>query len=514
MNGNLLIVEDQTFFRKGIRKMIEDHAIGWKVVGEAETGSEALEFIAEQQPDLVLTDIRMPGMDGIELAEHIHRNQLDIDIIILTGFEDFKYAQAALRYGASDFLLKPCNEETLIGVLQKAYELFLARSQKKQKMLAAERAKEEAMLRAFILRLPHESPEDRSLVARCLNQHLLFVFVSGYYPDGKLYQPRDLGLLQFALFNILTEIIDGYELGYHSVSLKFDRFALFLEGKCPEGFKSSAEQNVLAYLGIQIAVYPFGPITKPDDLPDFYDRFENAIALPTGDAERQTSGKLSELTGLDNQSKVKELQVHLYADIALGQVDKLKSSLDSAIKQLNSIPLENAKMEALTLAFAMNALARQSFDTREADSVFIEKIEQLQSVQNPHEAVVWTKKAVDAFLTEYENWKSGKNHNIIKRTMDYLDSNYMESCSLTEIAGKFHVSTAYFSKLFKKDTGDNYSTYLTKIRMQKAAMLLLNTEMKVFEIASAVGYDDPNYFTNVFRLIHKLSPSDYRKQKN
>ena len=81
------------------------------------------------------------------------------------------------------------------------------------------------------------------------------------------------------------------------------------------------------------------------------------------------------------------------------------------------------------------------------------------------------------------------------------------------MAERFYISAAYFSKLFKKETGDNFSSYLTRLRLRKAAMLLLNTDMKVFEIASAVGYDDPNYFTNVFRMLYRLSPSDYRKRK-
>jgi two-component system response regulator YesN len=513
MNGSLLIVEDQTFFRKGLRKMIEDHAIGWTVVGEAANGREALEVIERQKPDLVITDIRLPGMNGIELAEHIYQNRLGIDLIVLTGYEDFSYAQAALRNGAIDFLLKPCNEETLIGVLHKAYEHLLSKWQRKQQLLEAQRAKEESLLRNFILRLPHGSAEVKSLVGLRRDRQLLFVFVNSYYPEGKLYHVRDLGLLQFALINILSELMEQYKLAFRLVPLEYDQFALFVEEECPNGFKSSAEQNVLSYLGIPITVYPYG-VTNLDDLPDSYDRFKKALDLPTREVAAQTGATLSASSGYHNQSKVKELQVQFSADIALGQIHKLRESLEAAVKRLASLPLEDSRMEAVTLAFAMHATKRQSFDTREESSVFGEKMERLPNAVTPMQAAEWAKEAMTTFLTEYEEWKEGKNHNIIKKTLGYLDKHYMESFSLTDIASRFHISTAYLSKLFKKETGDNFSTYLTKIRMQKAGMLLLNTEMRVLEIASAVGYDDPNYFTNVFRMIHKLSPSDYRKQKN
>lgn len=512
MNGRLLIVEDQTFFRKGLRKMIEDHTIGWTVVGEAENGREALEIIERQQPDLVITDIRLPGMDGIELAEHIYRNRLGIDLIVLTGYEDFSYAQAALRNGAIDFLLKPCNEETLIGVLHKAYEHMLARCQRKQQMLESQRVKEETSIRAFTLRLPQATDEVKSLAEHCRNRQLFFVFVSSYFPEGKQYQSRDLGLLQFAIINILSELMEQNKLGFRLVPLEYDQFALFLEHERSEGLLSSVEQNIRSYLGISITVYPYGVIAKLNDLPDNYDRFRRLLDLPTRDLQTHNGAALSASSAFNNQSRVKELQVQLFADIALGRVHNLRENLEAAITRLASLPLEDAKMEAVTLAFAMNATARQSFDTGEENSALGDKIERLPNAATPFDAAEWAREAMGMFLAEYEEWKEGKNHNIIKKTLDYLDNHYTESFNLTDIAVQFHISTAYLSKLIKKETGDNFSTYLTKIRMQKAAMLLLNTEMKVFEIASSVGYDDPNYFTNVFRMLHKCSPSDYRKQ--
>jgi two-component system response regulator YesN len=508
MNGKLLIVEDQTFFRKGLRKMIEEHAIGWTVVGEAEHGREALELIEREPPDLVLTDIRMPGMDGIELAEHLYLSRLDIDLIILTGYEDFKYAQAALRYGAIDFLLKPCNEETLIGVLQKAHEHYRAKRQQQQRLLAGERAEEESVLRAHMLRLPHDAEAAAPVVANCLRRELLFIAVDSYYPGDKRYEAKDLGLLQFALNNILAELIEGYGVRWQSVPLEFDRFALFADGDVPEEFKSSAERSVRHYLGIGIRVVPFGRLAKPDDLTDAYEQFGRSLAPSAGEA--RAAGVA--LGGPDRQSQVKELQVQLAADIAVGQIDKLKRMLDDAIGRLPELALEDAKMEALTLALAMNATAKQSFDSRADDPAFGDRLERLQQAGAPEMVAEWARQAAKTFLTEYDDWKSGKNRNIVTRTLDYLDKHYMEACSLTDIAERFHISPAYFSKLFKKETGDNFSAYLTKIRIQKAAMLLLNTDMKVFEIASAVGYDDPNYFTNVFRMLHHVSPSDYRKQ--
>ncbi|NBD24681.1 response regulator transcription factor [Paenibacillus glycinis] len=510
MNGTLLIVEDQAFFRKGLRKLIEEHAIGWTVIGEAENGREAVSLIASHPPDLILTDIRMPGMDGIALAEHVHRNRLDIALIMLTGHEDFKYAQAALRYGAIDFLLKPCNEETLIGVLRKAYEHVQGKRQQQQRLLAGERSNQESLLRAHLLRLPHDKAAAAQAVERCLRRELLFVRVASYRPADKQYRQQDMGLLQFALFNIIAELLEGSGSRWSSIPLAFDRFALFVDGPYPEGFEASAEASVRRFLGLRMEVMPAGRLEKPGDLLAAYERF---LPGPEPHAGSSDIAAGPALDAPERQSKAKELQVQLSSEIALGRPDRLKRMLEQAIRRLSSLVPEDAKLEALTLALAMKAAARQSFDAGADDPAFGGRLEVLRQTSGSAQTAAWAEREAEAFLAAYGDWRSGKNRNAVMRALDYLEGHYMESCTLNEMAERFYISSAYFSKLFKKETGDNFSTYLTRLRMRKAAMLLLNTDMKVFEIASAVGYDDPNYFTNVFRMLYRLSPSDYRKRK-
>lgn len=122
MKGTLLIVEDQPNFREGLRMFIEQESIGWEVIGEAENGEEGMEKIKALQPDLVLMDIHMPVRNGIELAEWMFSNRIDTMFVIITGFQDFSYARSALRYGALDFLLKPCSDEDISRILLSAYD--------------------------------------------------------------------------------------------------------------------------------------------------------------------------------------------------------------------------------------------------------------------------------------------------------------------------------------------------------------------------------------------------------
>jgi two-component system, response regulator YesN len=512
MNGKLLLVEDQVFFRKGLRKMIEDHSLGWTVVGEAENGKEALELMDRLKPNLVLTDIRMPGMDGLELAEQLQQRELKPDVVILTGYDDFKYAQAAIRFGVIDFLLKPCNEEALMDVLEKAYGRLLAVNKRLVERDTDLRLRAESLLRALLLRLPGLSGGEELLLRRVLHKRLVLIGVDDFFPARKPYREADLGLLQFAVYNIANELLGetGAEPG-SVVPLEFDHFCFLAGGeKEADELGRSIKDSVFRYLGITVTVFVSPEVGSLNDPPSYYERFlrtGKASPFGTGSAHKQ-----SLQGGPGNQARSKELQTRLTGAVLLGQADKLAGMTGEMTACVAVLPLEDAKMEALALAFAMHAVGVQQFEEEGNPAGFGKHIEYLQTLQTPDSVGQWARETGDRFLQAYSAWRNGKNENIISRTLEYLDSHYMDTCSLTELSSMFHISSTYFSKLFKKETGDNFSAYLTKLRMQKAGLLLLNTDMKVFEIAAAIGYDDPNYFTNVFRMLLGMSPSDYRKQ--
>lgn len=244
MLGNAMVVEDQPNFRRGLVRMIEESEYKWTVVGEAGNGQDALQVLDRYQPDLVLTDIRMPVMDGIEFLTHLRQRYPHTLVIILTGFRSFEYAQAAIKLGALDYLVKPCTEEDVTRVLRIASE-----------------------------------------------------------------------------------------------------------------------------------------------------RFESQRPAP-------------------------------------------------------QLP---------------------------ADS--------------------------DTF----------KSDHVIDKAIAYVEAHYAEECRMTDTAAHIHLNPSYFSVLFKKTTGESYTGYVTRYRMEKAMTLLKTTDMRIFEIAAATGFDEPNYFTNVFKQYYQASPKEFRK---
>ncbi|OXM86589.1 response regulator transcription factor [Paenibacillus rigui] len=361
LNGNVLIVEDQPNFRRGLMKMMEGGRLGWNVAGEAANGHDALTMLDQVRPDLVLTDIRMPVMDGLEFVGHLRQKYPELLVVIITAYKNFEYAQAAVRHGVLDLLVKPCKEEDVRQVLSKAADRFIQR-------------------RKQLLPGHHEGPQPGSVVVL-------------------------------------------------------------------------------------------------------------------------------------NQSRAKELEAQLMSAILTGQAEVLEQLLHQRIAELSGIPEAELKLQALSLTLALQATIQKQFQTDRfpsADSGVSDRMPQ------PHwkaeEVLVWVKEQVLSFMRLFMQWQaSSKQDNVIERAMQYVEEHYHEECRLTDLADYVHMNPSYFSVLFKKTTGDSFTSYVTRLRMDKAALLLRNTDMRIFEIACAVGFDEPNYFTNVFKQQFRMSPKEYRK---
>ncbi|AFH59379.1 response regulator transcription factor [Paenibacillus caseinilyticus] len=508
MIGKLLIVDDQAIFRQGIAKMIGEHELGWQVAGEAENGREAVEQIAALQPHLILTDIRMPHMDGLELAEYVHRHHKETAVIILTGYEDFKYAQAALKFGAIDFLLKPCNEQTLIEVLGRAYEHFREGMLRAQRQAADRRALEEHVVRSLLLGLPCDDRLAQRAGAAYAGKELVLLRVESYFPPGKAYRRADLGLLQFALFNMITELAECPPYHGRLVSVRHDRFALFtelVEEEPARGLEQRIAEACRTYLGLAVTAHRCGPAGEPEGWSGLYRGAEEQRAVPAAEppAPRLPAA---------NVTRIREMQTELETRLVLGQMAQVKEQIEAMLGRLPSMPPEDARIETLSFVMALGRTVSRLFGGEEARFDVAVPIESLPALADTGAIVAFAQERAERFLAQFAAWQEDKNRNLVTKTMAYVEEHYMESCSLAEVAEKLHMSGTYFSKVFKRETGDTFTNYVTKVRMEKAKLLLSNTDMKIFEVAAAVGYDDPNYFTNVFRTTQKISPTEFRKR--
>ncbi|THF77739.1 response regulator transcription factor [Cohnella fermenti] len=521
MRGRLFIVDDEPMIRKGLTKLVESNPLGWSVVGEAANGEEALDQLRELQPNLVITDIRMPVMDGIELAKRLAEQAPRTAVVMLTGYRDFEYAQAAVNYGVKQFLLKPCPEEEVCRVLQAAFEQYRLQEASKEREAEERSRREDQLLRSVWKRLPYAAEEARELERALTGKELWLVQVETYYPEAKDYQGGDLKLLQFAVGNILQELAEGVsgasgapgEGEDRRLMLEYDSFVFFLS---PEGDSESlfeeASSVVKRLLGLELAVRRYGPFRG-------FKHTEAWMDAALLDHSREGDQGAGPGEAMEDQTiggdKVRLIRSELTALLLLGRPAELEAYLrrvlDSALQI--SAHADAMKIEAFCAAMAMDDVMRKELeaDPRTVGDIG-QRVAELHRTRTREEVKAWLQGQIRTFEQALLSWHMERSGGIVQRAILYIEEHYAEECALPTVAAHTHLSPNYFGSLFKKETGESFSGYVLRFRTEKAKLLLKNTNKKVAEIGQAVGFPGSNYFATVFKQMTGLSPTDYRKQ--
>jgi two-component system response regulator YesN len=506
--NQLLLVEDEPLFRKGLAKMISGSGTNWNVCGEAENGQEAEPMIAELQPDLVITDIRMPLMNGLELLKRVKMRFPDIEFIVITGFQDFQYAQAALRYGALDLLIKPCSKQDINDVLDKVHELVLYKQARLRKEETEHQLLLENTLRAIFLRFPYHM-EAVAELERSLGISKLILFrIIDYYPSHKQYTKRDVPLLQFAVLNIISELLDIHGITGKLLLIEYERYALLIEDTTEEQAVCDAVcQTVRHLLGLTVSSQHAGSAQGLEQLADLYEAGMKGARI----AERTDKGTGMESAFPMNRARQQLISAQMIAFMISGQMDPLKQYLGQLMKDVRVMSAENGKIEALSLSFALQDTARKQLEQVFEPQILTERISKLHECGSIDEVHGWMQTETERFLDNFTKWQEKYSENAILKAARYMEEHYSEQLPLQQVASQVHLNAAYFSHLFKKETGRSFVDYLIELRMEKAKQLLSNTDMKITEISGMIGYDLPNYFAKLFKQATGFSPKDYRK---
>ncbi|MEX1028788.1 MAG: response regulator [Paenibacillaceae bacterium] len=504
--NHILLVEDEPLFRKGLAKMITGSDINWNICGEAENGQEAEQLIAELLPDLVMTDIRMPLMDGLELLKRTKAKFPDVEFIVITGYQDFQYAQAALRYGAFDLLIKPCSKQDIYDVLEKVEVLVQEKEARLRKAETEHQLQLEHTLRGIFLRFPYPL-EVVAELEQSLDGHKLILFqITDYLPSHKQYTKRNVPLLQFAVLNIISELIDIHEIAGKLLLIEYGRFVLLLRDTMEEQpICAAACETVQRLLGLTMTSHLSGLVSGVTQLADLYE-----VGIEGDRIEEQTDKRTSAEAAFPiNRARQQLIIAQTVAFIMAGQIDPLKLYLEQLMKDVSGIPLESGKIEALSLAFALADTARKQFE--HDPQILTERISTLHECGSLDELHGWMQEETDRFLNRFYKWQEKYSENAVSRAARYMEEHYSEPLPLQQVASHVHLNTTYFSHLFKKVTGRSFVEYLIELRMEKAKLLLTNTDMNITEVSGMLGYDLPNYFAKLFKQSTGLSPKEYRK---
>lgn len=512
MPYKVFLVEDEVMTREGIRDSVAWADTGYQFCGEAPDGEIALPLIREQQPDVVITDIKMPFMDGLQLSRILHETMPETKIIILSGHDEFKYAQEAIHIGVTEYLLKPLSAQDLQAVLSKVGHQ-LDREHQASRQLATLQARlsdQQALLRErCILNIALGNRTSLDIIEEC--QQLGIELVAPWY-GALLIRADKLVVAQFELVQqfdaALAQALDSLP---NNVWCKQDLIStvVILRGDSDEQIQRASQQlalrlreQIAAPLGVSVAVGVGQPVERVSAIAQSFTQATAQVnatsyTLPATDSIKLESAVLQRL--LKNGVKA-DVETSLRAYLqplaaARSSVRKLAPTImTDALLPIDTILRELGAQPELVIA---------ELRTITALLEHITSIDQLRSILGS-----MLERTID-----YRDRHTHHQHALIDQARDYIEAHYADpDISLNTVAATVTLSPSYFSMVFGREVGETFVEFLTRIRIKHAMELLRTTALTSSEIAMRVGYQNPRYFHAVFRKATGKSPIEFRRQ--
>lgn len=535
----ILLVDDEILVRDAIRENIDWGAMDCQLVGDCENGRQAMEFVTEHPVDIVLTDICMPYMDGMELSKFLHEKYPDIFIVIFSGFGEFEYAQKAIRYGVSEYLLKPVTAMELREVIGRVKEKVDEKRGVREQMDSLLRTSEDYRDNALMIR----SGAIEGLVSctRDIQESLRQLERLGIHLDAQSYrvaildldaysqlfqieadQRQESQLMTFVLFNISDEIVSrenagiAYQEGSSRVCVLFTgeknkEFESRIQTVCKEIQEKAGEA-----IGMGVSVGIGGWVRSLAELHFSHEQAQKAIEcryLLGGNLLINMEDEKEQESGLS----IQVLLENLAEGMKSGEWDLVQGNLDQIVQLIQKARVGKTRacgyLQQIirTIGLCLGSVTGDhKKELRQRESLQAKIPEQRTFC----EAVTLVEEYAKKSFEELQMMNSSSGHRQAALAMDYIKTRYMQpDLNLNQICSYLNISTSYFSTVFKELTGETFIEVLGRLRIEKAMELLESTTLKNYEIAEKVGFADPHYFGICFKKMTGKTPTEYAREK-
>lgn len=529
----MMLVDDEEEVRTSIIKKIDWESNGFTVVGDAENGRDALDKIEYLEPNVIMTDIKMPYMDGMELAEVIKKRFPSIKVILFTGFDDFSYAKEAIRLGVTEYILKPVNVEELTDILKKV-KLKLDEEIESARDMDFLRDKYKSMLP--ILR---ENFLNRLIMAG-VSEEAVTEKLSEYGTDIGNAKKWVVAVADIEMENAKLgseflkekELLSIYVKKFLETQLKsYCRRAVFetvvdsriviisaldeenTQTGLTDVFKDICK-NAKRVLGVGITI---GIGKSSQNLSNLVDSYKSAVDA-IGYKRIVGSGGIVYIhdvelvkTGVLKFDEKEETE--LVSAIKFGPKERIEGVIHHLVEKMAEVKVHSRQYQAYMLSVMVCLIGiMQQYEVSLAGiDNCMEMISKITRSQDFKEKLINLCLQINAALNLSRESTSKK---VVLEAKEYIGENFKDpELSLENMCRHLHLSPAYFSTLFKKETGQTCIAYLTEIRLKKAVELLDTTELKTYMIGNLVGYPDQNYFSYAFKKKYGVSPTKYRSGK-
>ncbi len=530
----MIIADDELAVRNGLKQIIDWKSLGVEVIADAIDGQEALDLCNELQPDILFTDIRMPMMDGLEVAHKLKEQGSNIKIIIISGVQDFNYARTALSLNAVGYILKPVKIPELEEVVKKVVNMINLENNSEERISILKEQLHTnlpAMREKFLRTLISDSFQDEADVWSKISYFNLPFKKDHYFAAAVMkiddfdnavqsFVEENKQLLTFAVSNITEELADNSNYST-CFTMKENEFVLiFYSDKLTNGKYTNLCDEIIMCLNkfLKVSVsFGIGSATN------------SILALNFSYREALAALRHTFYTGENSVIHINDVKLNtdginypdLYKDegrlmncLRLGDGMEAIHIIDRIFKYLGAsrhLPVDYVQSVCIELisiaARNIHEMGENLDHIADSRSGILDNIHLISSLTELKEYLTGIFIKITDYFSKKYNQKNIKN---IQKIKEVIDSQYMKNLGVIDIAGEVYLSPNYISMVFKQETGESITEYLTKVRIEKAKQLLRSTDCKILEISELVGYENPNYFSTVFKKYTGVYPQKYR----
>lgn len=535
----VLLVDDEILVRDAIRENIDWNSLGYELAGDCQNGKEAIGFVKEHPVDVVLTDICMPYVDGMELSRFLHDHYPEVLIVIFSGFGEFEYAKKAIQYKVSEYLLKPVTAVELTEVLGRMKEKLETVRQEEKKLEHLTRTSEEYKKNAQVIRSQaisslvnctkdisqcRQELEEMGITLDATDYRVAVVGIDLYSElyEQSAVQMQESALMAFVVYNVSDEIVRSFEAGvaYQETS---NRICILFQTKRPNEFRQTAsricreiQEKIYETMKLEVSI-GIGPYVKElEDLHLSYRKAEDALQY-----RYLLGGNL--ILDLE-EAGMFEKEISLYEPLArLPEAVRRNSrqEMEDILEEIRGMVIAarvNRNRACLYLQQVVRTLSEVAEKVHQNPRIALEKRDQLLTKITDQRTFVSAMDTIYQYAREVgdymemENSSSGKRQAL--QALEYIREHYADpDLSLNGLCSYLGISTSYFSTIFKEVTGETFMDVLIRTRMEKAKELLETTALKNYEIAERVGFSDPHYFGISFKKMTGKTPTEYARER-
>lgn len=515
----VMIVDDEPLIREGLTTLIDWEAYGFQVVQTAKDGLDALDKVEAHAPDLLIVDIRMPGMDGLQLIETIRSRQLDPKLLILSGYADFDYAKKAIKSRVEGYILKPVDEDELVEYLTSIKRALDREQVEAEQFNSVTRKSCETLIQSVLTGSGSykgsisSSASELGLIWKQYQVLLLLIqFDNARQVDvlsnarSKLeswIEEQELGVV------FMRDLQIGILLrGQYTTSSQLERLYKELD-------EALSDLDLTYYAAIGRTVYRFVDIKASYD--EAFELLKRKFYAASG--RILSMGSSPELKGMIEGEKpehgfdAEPYAEKLYLALDVANKETIRETLSSMKEEMMRYDLSEQAVKTATVQMLSSVVGKLLQHHEELRSVHQESASWILEFYRYESISEMFASIEDKLFQLVDRFGSMNSETLVKRMIDLIHRNYDENLKLEMLADVFNYNSAYLGKMFKNQTGEYFNTYLDKVRIEKAKELL-EEGLKVYQVAERVGYTNVDYFHSKFKKYTGVSPSAYRSKSS